>query len=125
MHNTTITGADATAPIPAQLRALAAAMRIGIAQTQPLRGRYITVDGLSACALGAMVVGLVGRETARCYTANEIAQIICSYGAMETVGNVGPRNDRPERYGLPVGDPRPAIADWLDSEAARLDGGAS
>ena len=123
MHNTTITGADATASTPAQLRALAAAMRVGIAQTQPLRGRYITVDGLSACALGAIVVGLVGRETAR--SAGEATRVIFSCGALEAVGSVGVRNDKPERYGLPLDDPRPAIADWLDSEAARLDGSAS
>ena len=123
MHDTTITGAAPAASTPAQLRALAAAMRVGIAQTQPLRGRYITVDGLSACALGAMVVGLVGRETARCYTAGEIGQVISSHGG--AAATVAARNDSPERYGLPLDDPRPAIADWLDTEAARLDGSAS
>ena len=109
-------------------------MRVGIAQTQP---GFIHVlrrveGGFAACALGAIGVGMYGSPAAAITRAIQ-DDLYADYPALTmrrvSGGNlcneITERNDCAAAYGYDTTDPRPAIADWLDTEATRLDGGAS
>ena len=162
---TMTTGAAAAASLPAQLRALASAMRVGSERVEPEHGYYLSLydygNGVrcAACALSAALVGTlapdisvatyiqrlhhnsraltIGMDYDREVIRAALPVLDASYTGSSTTAELGYGSHRRldseplswfdaveglfERCLWDI----PRIADWLDSEATRLQASAS